>query len=146
MHLTLEVVEVESSHIHINPGADFRDGIVFRQLQGVKIGIFNVGLKVRLGIFLVLEINQAIEIKRQVIVVNLNLTFKTVFLKVAVQFHFIDMVAKQLRIRSHTIDPNLWRPFSRKPGCKIGVQVQIADKLRRIGHRARLHPLSIDVS
>ena len=141
-----KVVDVESGHVGHDMGAHLANAVILHQIQGAQVGMFDDRLEVGLGMLLVLEINQTIEVKEQVVIVNPYLTFKPVLLQVTVKFHLVDMVAEQLRIGHHTIDHELGTAFFREFGSEVGVHVEVTYKLGDVSHLASLHILGVDIA
>ena len=141
-----KVIDVEAGHVGHDTGAYFAYAVILHQVQGAQVGMFDDRLEVGLGILLVLEVDQTVEIKKQVVIVNPYLTFKSVLLQVTVEFHLVDMVAEQLRIGHHAIDHELGTAFFREFGSEVGVHVEVAHKLADVSHLASLHILGVDIA
>ena len=61
VELAFKVIKIETSQVGHNTGADFRNGIVFHQLQSSQVGMVDHCLKVGNRVFLVVEVNQSVE-------------------------------------------------------------------------------------
>ena len=112
----------------------------------MQVSIADDSLEIRLGIFLVAEVDQTVEIEEQVIIVHRQFALEPVLLHGTVQLDFINMIAKEMRIGGRSVKIELRPALLGESGRKIGIQVDVAQVFRGIGHHARLHIISIDVA
>ena len=76
---------------------------------------------------LIAEVNQTVEVHRQIVVIDLDHAFEQVLLHVAIQNHLIDMVSKKLGILHCSVKIELGVAFLRECSREIGVQVEVAN-------------------
>ena len=106
----------------------------------------NVGLEVRLGVFCVLEVNQTIEVKRDVVIVNLQITFKQVLFHGPLERDHIDILTQQLDLTHLTVKTQFGIALLREHDGEISVHVEVADILGGIGYRPCFHPVGTDIT
>ena len=63
VELAFEVIKIETSQVGHDIGTDFRDGVVLNQFQGTQVGMVDHRLKIGNRVFLVVEVNQSVEVK-----------------------------------------------------------------------------------
>ena len=98
--LAFEVVDVEAFQVGHNVRADFRNGVILDQFQGFQVCVVDHRFKVGDRVFLVVEVNQSVEVEAKHFVVDGDSSLESVFLQIAVKHNLINAIAYQFSLIS----------------------------------------------